>query len=133
MRLNGISSDILVAAKRVVLCQIVLAVGVVLYEVFFGNKVDMESSALGVVIAMLPPLFGFIYASLKVHKNPNYSLRDLMQMSRVVKITYTFLMFILAFQFFKLDNPVLLYAYIFTMIGYFLTPFITASTRSEYV
>ncbi len=93
----------------------------------------MESSALGVVIAMLPPLFGFIYASLKVHKNPNYSLRDLMQMSRVVKITYTFLMFILAFQFFKLDNPVILYAYIFTMIGYFLTPFITASTRSEYV
>lgn len=133
MRLNGISSDILVAAKRVVLCQIVLAVGVVLYEVFFGNKVDMESSALGVVIAMLPPLFGFIYSSLKVHKNPNYSLRDLMQMSRVVKITYTFLMFILAFQFFKLDNPVILYAYIFTMIGYFLTPFITASTRSEYV
>ena len=133
MRLNGISSDILVAAKRVVLCQIVLAVGVVLYEVFFGNKVDMESSALGIVIAMLSPLFGFIYASLKVRKNPNYSLRDLMQMSRVVKITYTFLMFILAFQFFKLDNPVILYAYIFTMIGYFLTPFITASTRSEYV
>ncbi|MFA0502268.1 ATP synthase subunit I, partial [Vibrio sp. 10N.222.46.A1] len=32
-----------------------------------------------------------------------------------------------------LDNPVILYAYIFTMIGYFLTPFITASTRSEYV
>ncbi|CAH7458679.1 conserved membrane hypothetical protein [Vibrio chagasii] len=133
MRLNGISGDILVAAKRVVLCQVVLAVGVVLYEVFFGNKVDMESSALGIVIAMLPPLFGFIYTSLKVRKNPNYSLRDLMQMSRVVKITYTFLMFILAFQFFKLDNPVILYAYILTMVGYFLTPFITASTRSEYV
>ena len=133
MRLDGISGDILVAAKKVILCQVVLAVGVVLFEVFLGNKVDMESSALGIVIAMLPPLFGFIYASLKVRKNPNYSLRDLMQMSRVVKITYTFLMFILAFQFFKLDNPVILYAYIFTMIGYFLTPFITASTRSEYV
>ena len=89
MRLNGISSDILVAAKRVVLCQIVLAVGVVLYEVFFGNKVDMESSALGVVIAMLPPLFGFIYASLKVHKNPNYSLRGRCCLNRIEPFSIT--------------------------------------------
>ncbi|MFA0697923.1 ATP synthase subunit I, partial [Vibrio sp. 10N.222.49.C9] len=85
MRLDGISGDILVAAKRVILCQVVLAIGVVLFEVFFGNKIDMESAVLGVVIAMIPPLIGFIYASLKVQRNPNYSLRDLMQMSRVVK------------------------------------------------
>ncbi|GAD80818.1 ATP synthase subunit I [Vibrio ezurae] len=132
MRLDGISGDILVAAKRVVLCQVVLAVGVVLFEVIFGNKVDMESAALGVVIAMLPPLIGFMYASLKVQKNPNYSLRDLMQMSRVVKIIYTFVMFILAFRFFGLDNPVILEAYVVTMIGYFFAPFIIGSHTSEY-
>ncbi|MDN3702246.1 ATP synthase subunit I [Vibrio artabrorum] len=132
MRLDGITSDILVAAKTVVLCQVILAIGVVLFEVFFGNKLDMESSVLGIVMAIIPPLLGFIYASLKVRKNPNYSLRDLMQMSRVVKIIYTFLMFILVFKFLKLDNPVILYAYIFTMVGYFLTPFITTSNRSEY-
>ncbi|CAM3064656.1 ATP synthase subunit I [Vibrio rarus] len=132
MRLDGISGDILVAAKRVVLCQVVLAVGVVLFEVLFGNKVDMESAALGVIVAMLPPLFGFIYASLKVQRNPNYSLRDLMQMSRVVKIVYTCLMFIIAFRFFGLDNPVMLEAYIVTMIGYFFAPFIIGSHKSEY-
>ncbi|MEZ9301899.1 ATP synthase subunit I [Vibrio breoganii] len=132
MRLDGISGDILVAAKKVILCQVVLAIGVVLFEVFFGNKIDMESAVLGVVIAMIPPLIGFIYASLKVQRNPNYSLRDLMQMSRVVKLIYTFVMFILAFRFFGLDNPVIIEAYIVTMIGYFLTPFIIGSNKSEY-
>lgn len=131
MKLEGVSTSIIVAAKRVFLCQIVLAVGVVLYEVVFGNKLDMESAILGCAIAMLPALIGFFYSSLKVQRNPNYSLRDLMQMSRVVKLIYTFVAFIIAFRFFMLDNPVILEAYIVTMVGYFLTPFI-ADSQSEY-
>ncbi len=63
----------------------------------------------------------------KVRKNPNYSLRDLMQMSHCRENNLYVLNVYLGVPVFKLDNPVILYAYILTMVRYFLTPFITAS------
>ncbi|WP_261817952.1 ATP synthase subunit I [Vibrio gallicus] len=131
MKLDSANTSIIVAAKRVFLCQIVLAVGVVLYEVVFGNELGLKSALVGSAIAIIPALLGFYYSSLKVQRNPDYSLRDLMKMSRVVKLIYTFVAFIIAFKVLNLDNPVIIEAYIVTMIGHFLTPFI-ADSQSEY-
>ncbi|MCE7629068.1 ATP synthase subunit I, partial [Vibrio fluvialis] len=116
------SNAIMVAGKRILCAQTVLGLLFIGFEYFRYGTLSAESAFTGVVIAVVPSLIGMLLASIKSKFKPTESLRDLMNLSRNIKVIYTILMFVLTFRFMALRNIVVLIAFSVTMLGHFFTP-----------
>ncbi|PMH46822.1 hypothetical protein BCU68_01935 [Vibrio sp. 10N.286.49.B3] len=124
MQHDNASTDIVLAAKTMLMSQCLFGVLAIAYEIIMNNSLSVESSLIGVVIAIIPALFGMYIASRKVKYKPNINMKDLMHLSRNIKLVYTVIMFVLAFKFMALSNTVVIEAYCITFIGYFIAPMI---------
>ncbi|MFC5080389.1 ATP synthase I chain [Vibrio thalassae] len=116
------SEDIMLAGKRILYGQLMLGLMFILYEILFGDRLDILSASIGVVIAVVPPFIGMIFASLKAKYKPQHNLKDLMRLSRNIKMIYTIVMFILTFRFMELNNVTVLAGYCITVLGFFISP-----------
>ncbi len=47
--------DIMLAGKRILYSQLMLGLMFILYEILFGDRLDILSASIGVVIAVVPP------------------------------------------------------------------------------
>ncbi|MFB9135632.1 ATP synthase subunit I [Vibrio sp. AK197] len=122
MEASSTSDSIMLAGKRILITQLVIGLVFVLFELFSGGVVGVESAVTGVVIAIIPSMAGMLFASMKSKMKPTESLRDLMNLSRNIKLIYTIILFILTFRFMALRNIVVLIAFSLTMFGHFFTP-----------
>ncbi|SDG80522.1 hypothetical protein SAMN04488136_10315 [Vibrio xiamenensis] len=122
MEANSTSDSIMLAGKRILITQLGLGLAFVVYELFSNGAIGVESALTGVVIAIVPSMIGMMFASMKSKMKPSESLRDLMNLSRNIKLIYTIIMFVLTFRFMALRNIVVLIAFCVTMLGHFLTP-----------
>ncbi|MCE7600984.1 ATP synthase subunit I [Vibrio fluvialis] len=122
MEASSTSNVIMVAGKRILCAQTVLGLLFIGFEYFRYGTLSAESAFTGVVIAVVPSLIGMLLASIKSKFKPTESLRDLMNLSRNIKVIYTILMFVLTFRFMALRNIVVLIAFSVTMLGHFFTP-----------
>ncbi|EKO3931794.1 ATP synthase subunit I [Vibrio fluvialis] len=122
MEASSTSNAIMVAGKRILCAQTVLGLLFIGFEYFRYGTLSAESAFTGVVIAVVPSLIGMLLASIKSKFKPTESLRDLMNLSRNIKVIYTILMFVLTFRFMALRNIVVLIAFSVTMLGHFFTP-----------
>ncbi|NOH60996.1 ATP synthase subunit I [Vibrio sp. RE88] len=122
MSVNINSDPILVAGRRILVAQASLGFVFIVYEYMRNNTLSAESALCGVLIAILPSVLGMVFASVKSRLKPDKSLRDLMHLSRNIKVIYTIVMFVLTFRFMALRNIVVLIGFSVTMLGHFLTP-----------
>lgn len=122
METNITSNAIMLAGRRIVIAQLLLGGLFMGYEYLSNGVLSAESALTGVLIAVLPSLLGMVMASIKSKLKPEKSLRDLMNLSRNIKIVYTVVTFVLTFRFMALRNIVVLIAYSVTMLGHFFTP-----------
>ncbi len=106
MEANIHDDPILVAGKRILIAQAALGLVFIAYEYMRSGTLSAESAITGVLIAILPSLFGMVFASIKSRVKPEESLRDLMHLSRNIKVIYTIVMFVLTFRFMALRNIV---------------------------
>ncbi|EGU30355.1 hypothetical protein VIBRN418_19558 [Vibrio sp. N418] len=124
MKESTASKDILLAMRKIMLCQLTFGLFAVAFEVLssFHRELNIESALIGVFLAIIPGMFGMFVASRKVKYRPNVDLKDLMQLSGSVKLVYTVISFALVFHFFKMRNVVILISYAITFLGYFVAP-----------
>ena len=122
MEANIHDDPILMAGKRILIAQATLGLVFIAYEYMRSGSLSAESAITGVLIAILPSLFGMVFASIKSRVKPEESLRDLMHLSRNIKVIYTIVMFVLTFRFMAVRNIVVLIGFCVTMFGHFLTP-----------
>ncbi|WPC76131.1 ATP synthase subunit I [Vibrio porteresiae] len=125
MEANSTSKAIMLAGRRILFAQAALGVLFVIGAFLFAGQLSGESAVTGVVIAVLPSLFGMGLASIKSRSKPSESLRDLMNLSRNTKVIYTIIMFVLTFRLLALRNIIVLVAFSVAMLGHFFTPFFT--------
>ncbi|CAH0539193.1 ATP synthase subunit I [Vibrio marisflavi] len=118
------SDDILIAIKRMMRSQLFFGLLVIIYQVFSGDIARIESASIGVVVAIIPGLFGMYLASVKAKKNPDAEIKDLIQFSRKVKLVYTVILFAIVFRLMDVENIVVIVSYCITFIGYFVSPFL---------
>nr|WP_284676602.1 hypothetical protein [Vibrio sinus] len=96
----------------------------ILYQIFSEDVTRIESASIGVVVAIIPGLFGMYLASVKAKKNPDADIKDLIQFSRKVKLVYTVILFAIVFRLMDVENIVVIASYCITFIGYFVSPFL---------
>lgn len=118
------SDDILIAIKRMMRSQLFFGMLVIIYQIFSGDIARIESASIGVVVAIIPGLFGMYLASVKAKKNPDADIKDLIQFSRKVKLVYTVILFAIVFRLMDVENIVVIVSYCITFIGYFVSPFL---------
>ncbi|MCL9782628.1 hypothetical protein M9194_14425 [Vibrio sp. S4M6] len=118
------SEDILTAIKRMLRSQLFFGMLAILYQIFSEDVTRIESASIGVVVAIIPGLFGMYLASVKAKKNPDADIKDLIQFSRKVKLVYTVILFAIVFRLMDVENIVVIASYCITFIGYFVSPFL---------
>ncbi|EAS45486.1 hypothetical protein C9J48_07720 [Photobacterium profundum] len=122
MEVPSSRSDILLAAKQILISQIICGAIYLPYVVMYSDLLGIESALIGMAIAVIPSMMGMITATFKVKLKKDSSISELIRVTRTVKLVYTVVMFILAFRFMALSNVIMLSAYGMTFLGCFLTP-----------
>lgn len=122
MHSNISSKSIILAGNRMLYSQIIFGSIILLYQIVFKSKLDIESAFVGVSVAIAPLFMGTIIASYKARRKPNHSLKDLLKLSRNIKVIYTIVMFIFTFRFMAVNQHTVLAAYCITVLGLFLSP-----------
>ena len=88
-----------------------------------ARRGNIESSLIGVLLAAVPSLIGMLLASYKATLRPNKSVKDLVRLSRNIKVIYTIVLFGLVFHFMVVRNSVVIVSYCITFLGCFISPF----------
>ncbi|USD61692.1 ATP synthase subunit I [Vibrio sp. SCSIO 43140] len=122
MHSNISSKSIILAGNRMLYSQMVFGSITLLYLIVFKSKLDIESAFIGISIAIAPLFMGTRVASYKAKRKPEYSLKDLLKLSRNIKVIYTIVMFIFTFRFMAVNQHMVLAAYCITVLGLFLSP-----------
>ncbi|EGU46590.1 hypothetical protein VIOR3934_07548 [Vibrio orientalis CIP 102891 = ATCC 33934] len=124
MKESTASDDILLAMKKIMWCQLLFGLFAIIFEIFssYNRGVNIESALIGVILAILPGMFGMFLASRKAKFRPDVDIKDLMQLSGSMKLVYTVISFALVFHFFKMRNVVMITSYSITFLGYFVAP-----------
>jgi F0F1-type ATP synthase assembly protein I len=122
MEVSSSRSDILTAAKQILISQIICGAIYLLYVVIFSDLLGIKSALIGMAIAVIPSMMGMVTATFKEKLKKDSSISELIRVTRTVKLVYTVVMFILAFRFMALRNVIMLSAYGMAFLGCFLTP-----------
>ncbi|WP_367971275.1 hypothetical protein RJD38_10935 [Vibrio scophthalmi] len=73
MKESTASKDILLAMRKIMLCQLTFGLFAVAFEVLssFHRELNIESALIGVFLAIIPGMFGMFVASRKAKYRPN--------------------------------------------------------------
>lgn len=116
------SSDILSAAKVIVIGQVILGLLFIIFAFITTNWFGVKSSIIGVTIAVIPSLLGLSAAAFKIKTNKDISIRYLAKLNSFIKWVYTAVMILAVVRFIPVNHVAMLLAYSVTFLGCFLTP-----------
>ncbi|KJF89101.1 ATP synthase subunit I [Photobacterium leiognathi] len=115
-------SDILSAAKKILIGQTILGSLFICFSFISADWLYIKSSIIGVAIAVIPSLLGLMTAAFKIKTNKDINIRYLAKLNSFIKWVYTAVMMLAVVRFIPVNHVAMLLAYSVTFLGCFLTP-----------
>ncbi len=115
-------SDILSAAKKILIGQTILVSLFICFSFISADWLCIKSSIIGVAIAVIPSLLGLMTAAFKIKTNKDINIRYLADLNSFIKWVYTAVMMLAVVRFIPVNHVAMLLAYSVTFLGCFLTP-----------
>ncbi|WP_305816796.1 ATP synthase subunit I [Photobacterium leiognathi] len=115
-------SDILSAAKKILIGQTILGSLFICFSFISADWLCIKSSIIGVAIAVIPSLLGLMTTAFKIKTNKDINIRYLAKLNSFIKWVYTAVMMLAVVRFIPVNHVAMLLAYSVTFLGCFLTP-----------